>query len=220
MKTSPTIGKLTEALAKAQSAIKGALKDSDNPFFKSKYADLESVWEACRKPLTDNGLAIIQGAGDIIEGKINVETILSHISGEWISSTFSATPEKQTPQGVGSCITYLRRYGLQSIAGIAPADDDGEAAEDRDTKAKAKPEPKVKSEPKPKLEAGLLDDVVKGIEDATEWKVSRTKVQEALFLLEPHKMIPTTQKGVKICVEALSKPEYESKLKDELAWEG
>jgi len=220
MKTSPTIGKLTEALAKAQSAIKGALKDSDNPFFKSKYADLESVWEACRKPLTDNALAVIQGAGDIIEGKINVETILSHISGEWVSSTFSATPEKQTPQGVGSCITYLRRYGLQSIAGIAPADDDGEAAEGRDTKTKPKADIKVKSEPKPKLEAGLLDDVVKGIEDATEWKVSRTKVQEALFALEPHKMIPTTQKGVKICVEALSKPEYESKLKDDLAWEG
>lgn len=68
--------------------------------------------------------------------------------------------------------------------------------------AKPKPEPK-----------NLLDDVVRGIEDATEWKVDRLKVQAALFNLEPHKMIPTTQKGVQFCVEALSKPEYEAKLK-------
>lgn len=78
-----------------------------------------------------------------------------------------------------------------------------------------KTEPKTKPEPK-----NLLDDVVRGIEDATEWKVDRLKVQAALFNLEPHKMIPTTQKGVQFCVEALSKPEYEAKLKDNLAWEG
>jgi len=147
MKTSETIGKLTEALAKAQGQIKGALKDSENPFFQSRYADLESVWDACRGPLSTNGLSIIQGAGEAVEGKVSVETMLTHISGEFVSSTFSATPEKQTPQGVGSCITYLRRYGLQSIVGIAPSDDDGEAAEGRGGNVVAKPKGNTKEEP-------------------------------------------------------------------------
>lgn len=216
MKTSPTIGKLTEALAKAQSAIKGALKDSDNPFFKSKYADLESVWEACRKPLTDNGLAIIQGAGDIIEGKINVETILSHISGEWVSSAFSATPEKQTPQGVGSCITYLRRYGLQSIAGIAPADDDGEAAEGRDNKAKAKAETKPKTEPKPTTPP-TQDDVIESLIELTpdNCVLDETKARELMKPMYEAGKIPTLDKII-----AIFKSKYSNEIfkKDEIPY--
>lgn len=127
--TSPTVGKLAEALAKAQAEIKGATKDSDNPFFKSKYADLESVWEACRTALTNHGIAVIQGPH--ASGQtLFVTTMLLHSSGEWARSTLSTTLKDQSPQVVGSATTYLRRYGLSAMAGVAPKDDDdGNAAQ-------------------------------------------------------------------------------------------
>ena len=127
---SETIGKLSEALAKAQGAMQNAVKDSSNPFFKSTYADLASVWDACRKPLSDNGLAIIQTADFVHEhpDMIFVDTTLCHSSGEWIKGRLAVKPVKSDPQSVGSAITYLRRYSLQSMVGIAPEDDDGNAA--------------------------------------------------------------------------------------------
>lgn len=125
---SATIGKLAEALCKAQASMNGAVKDSANPFYKSKYADLASVWDACRGPLSSNGLAVIQTTVPSANGKVGVETILAHQSGEWISGLLEMTPVKADPQGVGSAITYARRYGLQAIVGIAPEDDDGNAA--------------------------------------------------------------------------------------------
>jgi hypothetical protein len=127
MEMTTSIAALSAALAKAQAEIKGALKDSANPFYKSKYADLSSVWEACRKPLTDNQLSVIQTvAGDTSE--IIVTTMLTHSSGEWVRDSVKATPAKQDPQGMGSAITYLRRYALAAITGVAPEDDDGNAA--------------------------------------------------------------------------------------------
>lgn len=125
--SSIVIGKLAEALAKAQGAIHGAKKDANNPFFHSKYADLASVWEACREPLSKNGLAIIQLPGSTEAGMF-VDTILTHSTGEWISSRLFMTPVQDSPQGIGSAITYARRYGLQAMVGIAPEDDDGNAA--------------------------------------------------------------------------------------------
>jgi len=127
---SETIGKLAEALAKAQAVMEGATKGSANPFFKSKYADLGAVWDACRKPLSDNGLSVVQVSEFIPEqpDMVCVVTTLMHASGEWIGGRLAVRPVKQDPQGVGSCITYLRRYSLQSIVGIAPEDDDGNAA--------------------------------------------------------------------------------------------
>lgn len=121
---SETIGKLAEALAKAQAKTKNATKDKDNPFFKSKYADLASVWEACRGPLTDNGLSVVQTTR-ADENAVIVVTTLMHSSGEWISGELGAVPVKRDPQGIGSVITYLRRYGLAAIAGVATEDDDG-----------------------------------------------------------------------------------------------
>lgn len=127
MNKSDSIAALTAALSKAQGEITGAVKDADNPFFKSHYADLQSVWDAIRGPLSKNGLAVMQLPG--MEGSaITVETVLSHSSGEWMASTLSMVPVKSDPQGVGSAITYARRYALQSVAGVAPMDDDGEAA--------------------------------------------------------------------------------------------
>jgi hypothetical protein len=134
---SETIGKLSAALAKAQGAIEGAKKDSENPFFHARYAALSSVWDACRGPLSKNGLAVVQSPGQNGEG-LFVDSILSHSSGEWIASRLYVKPgytdkegnfnELSDSQALGSAITYARRYGLQALVGIAPMDDDGEAA--------------------------------------------------------------------------------------------
>lgn len=123
---SATIGKLAEALSKAQSEMEGATKDSNNPFYHSTYADLTSVWDACRKPLTKHGLAVVQTMGG--GGDVTVITTLCHTSGEWIKGSLTMRPVKSDPQGIGSCITYARRYSLAAIVGICPEDDDGNSA--------------------------------------------------------------------------------------------
>lgn len=125
---SDRIDELAAALSKAQAVIEGAIKDADNPYFKSKYADLGSVWEACRKPLTDNGLAVIQTTEGANPEQVTIVTTLVHSSGQWYRGHLTMKPVKADPQGIGSCITYGRRYGLQAIAGVAPEDDDGNAA--------------------------------------------------------------------------------------------
>jgi hypothetical protein len=130
MDKSETITELAKALAKAQGQISPALKDSENPHFRSKYADLSSVWAACRKPLTDNGLSVVQMPVDApTPGSVALTTLLLHTSGEYISSTVSAPLTKQDAQGIGSALTYLRRYALSAIIGVvADDDDDGNAA--------------------------------------------------------------------------------------------
>jgi hypothetical protein len=109
MQTSEQINEIASALAKAQGEMAGAVKDSANPFFKSKYADLASVWDACRAPLSNNGLAVLQSP--TADGmKVSVETTLLHSSGQWIRDTLSVSAKEDSPQAVGSAITYLRRY--------------------------------------------------------------------------------------------------------------
>lgn len=127
---SETIGALAAALAKAQAAITGAVKDAANPFFKSKYADLESVWSACRKPLTDNGLAVVQTSRYTPDGLMLVTTLL-HSSGEWISGEMPVLVKDNSPQAQGSGLTYARRYALAALVGVYQTDDDGEAAQGR-----------------------------------------------------------------------------------------
>lgn len=122
------IGKLALALSKAQGVMEGASKDRMNPAFKSKYADLASVWDACRAPLAANELSVVQlvTAGD--DKHVSVETRLMHSSGESIASVCVVPVTQPTAQGVGSAITYARRYGLSAMVGVAPEDDDGNAA--------------------------------------------------------------------------------------------
>ena len=131
MNKSETIAELAKALNKAQAEMKPALRDSENPFFKSSYADFSSVWEACRPALVENGLAVSQlciNEGDMV----GVETILMHTSGEWISNKLMLKPIKPDPQAQGSALTYARRYSLSGIVCLATeADDDGEGAMDR-----------------------------------------------------------------------------------------
>jgi hypothetical protein len=124
---SGSIAALAAALAKAQGEMEGAAKANVNPHFKSKYADLASVWDACRVPLSKHGLSILQPV-KADGAKVTVTTILAHSSGEWIEESLTMTAGQNTPQGVGSAITYGRRYGLASMVGIAPEDDDGNAA--------------------------------------------------------------------------------------------
>ena len=130
MNQSTSIGALAAALAKAQKHIKGALKDSTNPFYKSSYADLASVQDAIRDPLSDNELAVVQGASSEA-ARVTVTTLIAHSSGEWISSSLSATAKDESPQSLGSCVSYLRRYGISSLVGVAQVNDDGESAQHR-----------------------------------------------------------------------------------------
>lgn len=128
VETSETVNELFGALAKAQGEIRNAAKDSANPHFKSSYADLASIADACRAQLSKNGLAVVQiphNQGD----DVAVTTILGHASGQWIKGRIAVKPLKFDAQGAGSVITYLRRYALAAMAGVAPGDDDdGEAA--------------------------------------------------------------------------------------------
>ena len=146
MNQSESIAALAAALSKAQASITGALKDSANPFFKSKYADLASCWDACRKPLTDNGLAVIQTI-EAGEGRAILVTTLCHASGEWIKSFCPILTKDDSPQGQGSGITYARRYALAAMVGLAQIDDDAEAAQGR-------------NKPAPQQDAGLLKQIL------------------------------------------------------------
>lgn len=133
MNQSESIAALAAALSKAQSAITGALKDSANPFFKSRYADLASCWDACRAQLAANSLAVIQTT-EVTEAGTVLVTTLCHASGEWMRGYLPVLTKDAGPQGQGSGLTYARRYALAAIVGLAQIDDDGEAAQARGKK--------------------------------------------------------------------------------------
>jgi hypothetical protein len=131
MAQSETIGALALALSKAQGSMEAARKEAQNPHLRNKYADLTSCWDACREPLTQNGLAIVQTTETQGES-ITIITTLAHESGEWISGslTIPATGNKgvNPAQALGSAISYGRRYGLTAIVGVCTDDDDGQAS--------------------------------------------------------------------------------------------
>ena len=130
MNMSDTISELATALAKAQGQIESASKDKNNPAFKSKYADINSLRDVIRQPLADNDLSIVQLPrmnGHYVE----VETMLLHKSGEFIAETLRMPlGEKMNAHGVGSALTYCRRYSLSSMLNLAAEDDDGNLAVD------------------------------------------------------------------------------------------
>jgi len=147
MEQSESINELAKALSTAQAEKLFALKDSKNPFFNSKYADLSSVWEVAREPLTNNGLSVAQTMDIYQDGSPIIVTTLMHTSGQWIKSRLHVKPEKDTPQGLGSAITYGRRYSLAAMIGICPEDDDAEGAMSRDKKSTKKSAPKSRPAP-------------------------------------------------------------------------
>src|SRR5689334_6923256 len=140
MSHSEHIADLAKALSKAQAKMAGARKEARNPHLHTRYADLASVWEACRGPLTENGLSVVQTLddADCAENQICVVTTLLHESGQWIrsrlrmvASRVSRQGEQVDPQVIGSAITYARRYSLAAIVGVSPEDDDAETAMQR-----------------------------------------------------------------------------------------
>jgi hypothetical protein len=123
--------KIASALVKAQKAFGPALKTANNPHFRSKYADLSACVEAVIESLNDNGIYLMQPTHECENG-VMVETIFIHESGEQISAGKLHVPAaKQDAQGYGSALTYARRYSLMAACGIAPEDDDGNAASRR-----------------------------------------------------------------------------------------
>ena len=119
---------IAAALVKAQRAFGPALKDKNNPAFRSKYADLGACIDAVQDALNANGIALLQQTREDATG-VTVETVLLHESGEsWASGPLHVPAAKQDPQGYGSALTYARRYSLMAACGIAPEDDDGNAA--------------------------------------------------------------------------------------------
>ena len=129
MKHSESIAALAGALAKAQLQIEPASKNATNPHFRSHYADLASIWDACRGPLGANGLSIVQFPCDGEVGRIGLCTMIVHSSGEWMSETITVKALKEDPQFLGGVLTYLRRYSLAAVVGVtATEDDDGNAA--------------------------------------------------------------------------------------------
>lgn len=136
MKTSENISKIAPALLAAQKSITFAAKDSTNPHFKSKYADLPTVIDAVKIALNNEGIAFIQSGSPSEQGHLAMTTRLLHESGEWIEDTATLPLPKADPQGYGSASTYARRYGLAAICGLYQDDDDGHAAQKPD-----KPEP-------------------------------------------------------------------------------
>ncbi len=157
MNQSDNISELATALSKAQSEIQGAKKDSSNPYFKSRYADLASCWEAAREAATKNGLSVWQGGVDSDKG-IVLETKLLHSSGQWIVSKMlmpNIIYDKNSPSGrpmnsqeIGATITYFRRFALCAVLGICPEDDDGNSVSQSARNEQKQPVPHVNNEQK------------------------------------------------------------------------
>lgn len=141
MKTSDSIKAMAPAFAKAQAAVANTVKSAVNPHFKNKYVPLDDLIPVVKSALLAEGIAFLQGAEPSEGDVLHLTTRLIHTSGEWIESTLSMKPSKADPQGIGSCITYARRYSLAAMVGVVSDDDDDANA----ASAPAKAAPKEKS---------------------------------------------------------------------------
>lgn len=204
---SPEIKDIATALAKAQSQIENALKDSKNPHFKSKFASLASVINAVSEQLSANGIAVTQS---MLPGQLHmphmVVTTLSHTSGQWIRSFTPLILTKNDMQGLGSAITYARRYALSAIVGITQEDDDGHDAStpsaSKDSK-ETKPDTKsiVSNDSQSKL---TFDDVVtagkakkwqRGDIEQVAWEVLGAESEKDLKSTDLVKLLQWVKKG-------------------------
>ncbi len=148
MTTGPTPVEAYKAFAKAQSQFRSAIKDANNPFFKSKYADLSAVWEAVKESLAENGLMVFQPIRINETGAAYVETVIRYQDGTEIERSQCPVICKAAndPQAMGSAITYARRYSLASILGVVTDDDDGNSAAQKQ-EAQRQPEPQATKMP-------------------------------------------------------------------------
>lgn len=157
---SDQISNLAAALLKAQQAIGHALKSADNPYYKSRYADLTVVIESVKEPLNSNGITFLQAVDENSEGRPVVDTILLHESGQYLSTrtpVFCKKPDD--PQAFGSGVTYSKRYALQAILGLPTEDDDAEGAMARNRKQGDKEPAKYKKSTK-KKEDPAIDKII------------------------------------------------------------
>ncbi len=177
---------INKALLQAQKEMMGASKDAKNPFFKSKYATLNSVWAAAKEPLHNNGIVCLQPI-DLLDGQQVVKTVLIHESGESIESNCPIICAKQNdPQAMGSAITYARRYSLASILGMmTDEDDDGEKAMARKTEPK-KIESKVciSKEQMEKLKTMSDEDIQKTLDWANIKMLGQLSTEQAAKIIK------------------------------------
>lgn len=157
---SEQINELASALAKAQAEIESAAKSAQNPHFKSRYADLASIRDACQGPLSKHGLSVTQTVESGEHGFVLV-TSLMHSSGQWIEGRMGLILQKNDMQGLGSALTYARRYSLAAIVGVAQDDDDGAGAGNDDDNTDA-PAPTLKAPTSVRGSAGLAPDCACG----------------------------------------------------------
>ena len=156
MQKSESIAALAKALAAAQSKLENASKNSINPHFRNMYADLAEVLNTVRPVFSEHGLSVIQFPG-YESGVASVETVLAHESGEWMSNVAACRVSKDDAQGVGSAITYLRRYSLAAVAGIAQEDDDAQMAVQSPRNQQAKAVPMTKNVNKEPIDADRFE---------------------------------------------------------------
>lgn len=178
MKTSENISKIAPALVEAQKKMGNAVKGSENPFFKSKYADLNSIREACVPILNDCGISVLQPTV-IIDGKPFVNTLFLHESGEFISGQTEIIASKHNDaQSHGSGVSYARRYGLQSLANIGADDDDGNKAQPTPEKEPTKTEIKNNEIVKKTLGAADSQTIQKVVDWANKNELTITGIEK------------------------------------------
>jgi len=141
---SEQIDQIVPALIKAKGEFKAAVKDSTNPHFKSKYVALDGVIDAVGSAFQNNDIFCAQQT-DVVDGRIVLYTRFLHVSGQWIGGAYPVHPVKNDPQGEGSALTYARRYALMALAGIAPEDDDGNAATEAAKRQQAESRPEART---------------------------------------------------------------------------
>lgn len=141
MNKSESIVEISKAMAKFHEEVKQPMKDADNPFFKSRYVPLENVVEAITTTASKNGLSFVQWALNDESGRVGVATMLIHESGEWIEfDPVHMKADKETAQGAGALISYLKRYSLSAVFGItSDKDDDANEASGNNSKPQQAP---------------------------------------------------------------------------------
>ena len=185
---SETISELAKALCKFQKEVTNPKKTKTNPWYKKKYADLADIWEAIKTPLHNNGLSITQ----IPNNSNSVTSILLHESGEYIKGTLTLEPTKTDPQGMGSAITYARRYMMSGMLGIVSDDDDDANTASQPNKSQKQTQSQDNNKPwlnkispeqqewiASQIEKGVLkEEVIKKMRD--KFKVSK-KMKDEIF---------------------------------------
>ncbi|WP_239700319.1 ERF family protein [Mammaliicoccus sp. D-M17] len=171
MNKSESIVEISKAMAKFQAEVKQPFKDANNPFFKSKYVPLESVVESITSIAPQHGISFVQWASNDDTGRVGVSTMIMHTSGEYIEfDPVYMNADKNTAQGAGALISYLKRYSLSAVFGItSDQDDDGNHASGNTNKPKQSP--KAKPEQIKDLQDKIKQAVEIGGDDATEQKV-------------------------------------------------